>query len=83
MEDRVRHGFRVVLARTPQAADLRVLMAGFERARSGYAANPAAAAEYLKVGESRPGMEFATVELAAYTVVAGTLLNLDETVTRE
>jgi len=34
------------------------------------------------VGESSPDASLSTLELAAYTVIASVLLNLDETVTK-
>ena len=48
-----------------------------------FRANAGAAREFLKQGESavRPGLDEA--ELAAYAGVAGLLLNLDETITKE
>ena len=45
--------------------------------------DPAAAAAWLKVGESLADPRLDAVELAAYTATAATLLNLDETITRE
>ena len=47
-----------------------------------YRADPQAALRLLKVGETPRGEKFDPAELAAWGVVAGILLNLDETVTR-
>ena len=45
--------------------------------------NPAAAAKLLAYGEAKNGAGLDPAELAAYTLAANVLLNLDETVTRE
>jgi hypothetical protein len=50
--------------------------------RARYATNPEAAAKLIAVGESPVPQDLPASELAAYTLVANLLLNLDETVTR-
>jgi hypothetical protein len=45
--------------------------------------NPSAAKALLDVGDTKPDPALNTVELAAYTALANTLLNLDETITRQ
>jgi hypothetical protein len=81
--DRIRYGFRLVTGRHPQPRELTVLVAGFQRAAASYRPDPAGAAALLAVGESGTDATLDPVEWAAYTLVASTLLNLDETVTRE
>ncbi len=83
IETRLSYGFRLVLARTPRAAELRVLINAFERSKADFASDPAAAAELLKVGATRSPETLDPVELAAMTSVASTILNLDETVMKE
>ena len=46
------------------------------------AKSPADAAKLLAVGEAKPRAGLDPAEVAAFTLVAGTLLNLDETLTR-
>lgn len=82
-EARLAAGFQWVTARSPKPAELAVLLSGLRRAESSFRADASGAAELLKVGESRPDVGLDSVELAAWTLVASTLLNLDETVTRE
>ncbi len=82
-ESRIRLGFRLVAARLPKAPELGVLVAGYHRAVAGFRSDPAGAAGLLTVGESKADPSIDAAELAAYTTVASTLLNLDETVTRE
>ena len=53
-----------------------------ERYRDRYSADGEAAAQLIAYGESKADPEFASTELAAYTLVANLLLNLDEAVSR-
>jgi hypothetical protein len=71
-EDRIRYGFKLVQTRTPDRADVEEMAGLFEEAREQFHADPEAA---LQVAENP--------ELAALTVVAGALLNLDATLTKE
>jgi len=83
IEARLSYGFRLVLSRTPRAAELTVLVKAYERFKADFASDPAAVAELLKVGATRSPETFNPVELAALTSVASTILNLDETVMKE
>jgi hypothetical protein len=47
-----------------------------------YAADPSAAKKLVAVGESRSDPSIPAPELAAWTMVASEMLNLDETVTK-
>jgi hypothetical protein len=47
-----------------------------------YQKQPEAAATVVRVGESAPRAGLSESELAAYTLIANLLLNLDETVMR-
>ena len=47
-----------------------------------YVVNPEAAKQAIRAGESPPNASLAEPELAAYTLVANLILNLDETLTR-
>jgi hypothetical protein len=48
-----------------------------------FRADRSGAESLLTVGETKVSSALAPVELAAYATVASTLLNLDETITRE
>lgn len=74
--------FRRATARLPDAKESTALAGLFVRQRARFAADPAAARKLVNVGASSRGHELAAVELAAWTVVAQTVLNLDEVVTR-
>ena len=70
-------GFRLCVARPPSDRELDRIVALFEQTQTDYQANPQAARQLAGIDAKEP------VELAAWTVVANVLLNLDETVTNE
>jgi hypothetical protein len=82
-DERVSYGYRLVLARAPDAPRRQALLKALDGFRVGFRADAAGAREFLKQGESarRPGLDEA--ELAAYASVAALLLNLDETISKE
>ncbi|MDX1565948.1 MAG: DUF1553 domain-containing protein, partial [Phycisphaeraceae bacterium] len=71
------HGFRLATARRPAARELNVLLRGLNRHRRAYRADPKAAAAWAGPGGKRPAFE-----RAAWAMVAGTILNLDEVLNR-
>ena len=81
--DRIRDGFRQVTARFPNKEELNVLTTLLIDARSSYADDLESAEKLLKVGESKRDDSIPSQEHAAWTLLASTLLNLDETLTRE
>ncbi len=81
-DDRLMFGFRLATCRRPDAEELGVLRAIFDLAREKYQADPEAAKQLLEVGESPRDASLEMSELAAWTIVASTLLNLDETITK-
>ncbi|MES1258328.1 MAG: DUF1553 domain-containing protein, partial [Acidobacteriota bacterium] len=82
-DTRLDYGYRLALARPPNARQKPVLLRTFQEFEAGFRADAKAAAEYIHQGDSpvREGLEPA--ELAAYTGVASLILNLDETITKE
>ncbi|MFO0953345.1 MAG: DUF1553 domain-containing protein [Isosphaeraceae bacterium] len=83
VSERITHGFRRATARGPSPAELQALTRGLERYRALYSADRAAAEAFVRTGESPVAKDADPAELAAYTAVAGVILNLDETITRE
>jgi hypothetical protein len=81
-EDRVTFLFRAVMARKPRAEEVDVLKDVFEKQLERYHADPTAATKLLKIGESPRNERLDSAELAAWTTVASTILNLDEAVTK-
>ncbi|MBL9093104.1 MAG: DUF1553 domain-containing protein [Planctomycetaceae bacterium] len=72
---------RRVLLRELEADEAQLLAGLLARSRERFAADPAGAAELPAAGDGKHG-ERDACELAAWTVVAHTLLNLDEVVTK-
>jgi hypothetical protein len=81
--ERLQAAFLKVLARNPSDEELAVLLQGLHRSLSQYQANPEAAAQLLAIGESSRDETIAVERHAAWTSLCLTLLNLDETLTRE
>ena len=82
-KSRLRHGFKLLLAREPDPALLAILERGYSDYRARFEKDRGAAAKLIAVGASPLTEEVDPVELAAHTAVASVLLNLDETVTKE
>ncbi len=80
--DKARFAFRLCTARLPTADEERELVAAYEAQKTHYAADLEKAQVLLKVGESPADGAFDAAELAAWTIVASVVLNLDETVTK-
>jgi hypothetical protein len=76
------HGFRLCLARPPREDETRRLVALFEKSRQQYlhATDAALALATKPLGPAPKDMN--VVDLAAWTVVANVLLNLDETLAK-
>jgi hypothetical protein len=83
VDDRLIWGFRLATSRSPDDAELAILRAGFERYLAKFQADPKAAQTLIATGESSLPEGVNPVELAAWTLTANVLLNLDEVVTRE
>ncbi|MEX2215817.1 MAG: PSD1 and planctomycete cytochrome C domain-containing protein [Phycisphaeraceae bacterium] len=81
--ERVAYGFRLATSRKPSAQELRILINGLSQDMVRYKKAPAEAAKLLGVGESKADSKFDQADLAAFTMTANVLLNLDEVVTRE
>jgi mono/diheme cytochrome c family protein len=83
-EDRALHAFRLVLARKPLPAESGHLVELYYENLNRYRSDPTAAQAMAEAGlatiKGAAGLDKA--ELAAWTVVANVLLNLDETVTK-
>ncbi len=80
--DRVDALYRLVLARSPTGIESEALLALVRDLRFGYGQDVRAAAALLRVGEVPVNDRIASVDLAAWTVAASAVLNLDEAVTR-
>ena len=74
---------RRVLGRRPGDAERRILLDGLQRHRATYARQPEMAARWIRNGESPVPAGLDPVEVAAWTLTASTVLNLDEALTKE
>jgi hypothetical protein len=81
-EARITYACRMVLGRRPSTEELAIIRAAWQEHLAKYTGAPAEAAKLIRQGESPPPPGLAEPELAAWTLVANLLLNLDETITR-
>jgi hypothetical protein len=82
-ESQLTYGFRLVLARAPRPAELAVLVTAYDRAKQDFQNDAASTADLLKTGSRKLSATLDQTQLAALTIVASTILNLDETVMKE
>jgi hypothetical protein len=78
--DRVTLAFRRMITRAPSASEVAHLTRLYETTRAGFAAAPDNAVALLATGERPRDPALPPTELAAWTVVASTIMNLDEAV---
>ena len=81
--ERLSFGFRVATARQPTPEEAAVLAKLLAAHLADYQADRGAAEKLVSIGVSPRNMALDVSELAAYTMVANLILNLDETVTKE
>ncbi len=79
---RVDFGFRQLLVRPPEDAEVASLVRFYESTRLHFDADPKAAETLLKSCHTPPLENATVVDLASWTAVASVLLNLDEGVTK-
>ncbi|HEY3937297.1 MAG TPA: DUF1553 domain-containing protein [Bryobacteraceae bacterium] len=80
--DRVRYAFRLATERDPSPQENDLLCKLYQKERDHYSTDQKAAEKLLSIGESKPDPKLAPAELAAWTLVTSTILNMDETVTK-
>jgi mono/diheme cytochrome c family protein len=80
--ERIAYAFRLATARRPSERELAVLERIYQEQLRTYQQNPEAAAKLLSVGESPRNGQLDPIELAAWSMVASVILNLDEAVTK-
>jgi hypothetical protein len=79
---RIAHGFRALTGRVPAPEERAALEALYRDELARFRRQRGAAAALLAVGASRPPPGIDAAELAAATVVASTVMNLDDAVTK-
>lgn len=80
---RVTRAFRLVLGRKPSAKEVKILEAGLAARLREFRQKPDRAKGLLAIGETKANPKLNPAELAAYTLTASTIMNLDEAVTKE
>ena len=81
-EARLAHGFRLATGRKITRDESKVLLEVLNAEHANYQKNGEDATKLLAVGSFKAKPDLDRAELAAWTLVANTLLNLDETITR-
>lgn len=81
-DKRIAWAFEVATSRQPAAEEIQVIESVLHDYKARYQADAKAAQEAITVGESQPAEKFAPAELAAYTLVANLILNLDEVINK-
>ena len=80
---RIRQAFQLVVARSPSEQEQKILENIYNRAQARFNADPGAASNFLKNGDSPRNSELPEPEHAALATVCLGILNLDEVLTRE
>jgi hypothetical protein len=79
---RIHAGFRRCVARDASADELPLITELLKESRNRFQATPALATELNKVGTIPITPNLDPAEVAAWTIVASTLLNMDETISK-
>jgi hypothetical protein len=83
LPSRLRQAFDLLLVREPSAAEIQLWSRAFQRHLATYQADETAAKQLLTIGAAPRNEALPVAEHAAYTAVFLSLLNLDETLTKE
>ncbi len=82
VQSRAAFAFRLVLCRAPEPREVERLVKLFESERSHFGQDPKAADKMANSELGKPPAGLTDADLAAWTVVANVLLNLDEAITK-
>jgi len=83
LESQISFAFKAATARDPKEQEIQLLSELYREEFEAFQAEPARADSLLGVGEYPVDNNLDTTQLAAGTIVASTILNLDETITKE
>jgi mono/diheme cytochrome c family protein len=83
IESRVAFAFRLATARPPSKEDAQDLTAAYRDFLARFKAEPESAKKLIAVGDTPPDPTLDPPELAAWTLVANVVLNLDEVLNKE
>ncbi|HEY7305393.1 MAG TPA: PSD1 and planctomycete cytochrome C domain-containing protein [Bryobacteraceae bacterium] len=79
-QERATYGFRLAVSRRPKQSELDQILSFYNQQLAAYQLNPQAAAKTL---DAKPTDTSNAPELAAWTMVANVLLNMDETISKD
>jgi hypothetical protein len=80
--DRIRYAFRLATDRDPSPQELSILEGLYKKELAHYQSDKDSAQKLLAVGESKATSQVDPSELAAWTLVTSTILNMDEAITK-
>jgi len=80
LEERIAFAFQLATSRSPKASELKLLMELFNEEKDHFEKSPEDAMLFLSIGEIEAEVEYTPDIMAAYTVVANTILNMTETI---
>ena len=80
--DRITFAFRLATARRPAADETGELLELYRETLAEFQKHPDGAMKIVSVGESKRDEQLSVSQLAAWTILANLILNLDETVTK-
>ncbi|MEX2640565.1 MAG: DUF1553 domain-containing protein [Balneolales bacterium] len=83
VRDQITYGFKASTARAPGDEEMDLLLDLYNRQLAAYRDNPEGAKQLLAVGEYPVNTHLPEAELAASAIVASSMLNLYETITKE
>jgi hypothetical protein len=81
-EERIRYMFRLATARHPDQKELAELVSAYKDFLTNYTNDAKASNEVTAASESKPGAALNRSELAAWTMIANLILNLDEVLSK-
>jgi hypothetical protein len=81
-ETRVAYMFRLTTLRRPEAKEMAELLAAYKDHLATYKRDPEKATKLISIGELKPDARLNPSELAAWTMIANLLLNLDEMINK-
>jgi hypothetical protein len=80
--ERLHFAWRSAAGRSPSETEASLVLGTLEKQRARYAAAPQDASQLVSFGDSKPPADIPAPELAAWTLTANLLLNLDETLNK-
>ncbi|MFH5832975.1 DUF1553 domain-containing protein [Halalkalibaculum sp. DA384] len=83
LQSQISFGFKAATSRSPQHKEVELLSELYRQELQAFQHQPSRADSLLNVGEYQLDGSLEKPELAARTIVASTILNLDETITKE